>query len=59
MIYVKKKIKYLERYQLHCGSYILQFHAVDDGAILDSTFRDFTYPPPDGYDRIMFEKSIL
>ena len=40
-------------------NFSFNFHTVDDGAILDSTFRDFTYPPPDGYDRIMFEKSIL
>ena len=33
--------------------------AVDDGAILDVQFTDFSYPPPDGFDRIMFEKSIL
>ena len=32
---------------------------VDDGAILDVQFADFSYPPPDGFDRIMFEKSIL
>jgi len=32
---------------------------VDDGAILDVQFLDFTYPPPDGFDRIMFEKNIL
>ena len=32
---------------------------VDDGAILDVQFTDFSYPPPDGFDRIMFEKSIL
>ena len=32
---------------------------VDDGAILDVQFSDFFYPPPDGFDRIMFEKNIL
>ena len=31
---------------------------VDDGAILDVQFTDFSYPAPDGFDRIMFEKSI-
>ena len=46
-------IKYL------LSKFICYLYIVDDGAILDSTFRDFTYPPPDGFDRIMFEKSIL
>ena len=32
---------------------------VDDGAILDVQFTDFSYPPPDGYDRIMFEQNLL
>jgi hypothetical protein len=32
---------------------------VDDGAILDVQFSDFSFPPPDGFDRIMFEKNIL
>ncbi|XP_064394179.1 SPRY domain-containing protein 7-like [Halichondria panicea] len=32
---------------------------VDDGAILDVQFTDFSYPPPDNYDRIMFEQNIL
>ena len=43
-----------------CYNFVLfLFSTVDDGAILDSTFRDFAYPPPDGFDRIMFEKNIL
>ncbi len=33
--------------------------AVDDGAILDAQFMDFSYPPPDSYDRIMFEQNML
>ncbi|KAA0195751.1 hypothetical protein HAZT_HAZT002048 [Hyalella azteca] len=32
---------------------------VDEGAILDVVFRDFSYPPPVGFDAIMIEKSIL
>eukprot|EP00118_Oscarella_pearsei_P026031 m.309262 g.309262 ORF g.309262 m.309262 type:complete len:192 (+) comp45919_c0_seq1:37-612(+) len=32
---------------------------VDDGAILDVAFADFSFPPPDGFERIMFEKNIL
>ena len=32
---------------------------VDDGAILDVQFSDFSFPTPDGFDRIMFEKNIL
>jgi len=32
---------------------------VDDGAILDSFFSSFTYKPPDGFDRILIEKSLL
>ena len=37
----------------------LSFPLVDDGAILDVQFMDFSYPPPDGYDRIMFEQNLL
>ncbi|XP_013787550.1 SPRY domain-containing protein 7-like [Limulus polyphemus] len=32
---------------------------VDDGAILDATFNKFYHQPPQGYDRIMVEKSLL
>ncbi|XP_028405551.1 SPRY domain-containing protein 7-like [Dendronephthya gigantea] len=32
---------------------------VDEGAILDVIFKNFCYPPPDGYSRILFEKSLL
>jgi len=32
---------------------------VDEGAVLDVMFDDFSYPPPSGFDRIMKEKSIL
>ena len=32
---------------------------VDDGAILDVQFVDFSHPPPDGFDRIMLERTIL
>ncbi len=32
---------------------------VDDGAILDVQFMDFSFPPPDSFDCIMFEKNIL
>ncbi|XP_003389614.1 PREDICTED: SPRY domain-containing protein 7-like [Amphimedon queenslandica] len=32
---------------------------VDDGAILDVQFMDFTYPPPDGYDQILLERNLL
>ena len=32
---------------------------VDDGAILDVQFVDFSFPPPDGFDRIMLERTIL
>ena len=32
---------------------------VDEGAILDVAFMDFSFPPPDGFDRIMFEKNLL
>lgn len=32
---------------------------VDDEAILDVSFTEFTFPPPDGYDAIMFERGIL
>ncbi|CAL1289669.1 unnamed protein product [Larinioides sclopetarius] len=32
---------------------------VDDGAILDAAFTNFTHQPPPGFDRIMVEKSLL
>ena len=32
---------------------------VDDGAILDAVFENFTHTPPHGYDGIMVEKSLL
>ncbi|XP_050729472.1 SPRY domain-containing protein 7-like [Eriocheir sinensis] len=32
---------------------------VDDGAIMDVTFENFSYGPPPGYDSIMVEKSLL
>jgi len=32
---------------------------VDDGAILDVHFSDFFHQPPQGYDRIMIEQSLL
>ncbi|CAF1263170.1 unnamed protein product [Adineta steineri] len=32
---------------------------VDEGAILDIQFSTFYFPPPDGYDRILLEKSLI
>lgn len=32
---------------------------VDDGAILDTSFTTFAYPPPSGFDRILAEKTLL
>ncbi|KAF2360696.1 SPRY domain [Trinorchestia longiramus] len=32
---------------------------VDEGAILDVVFSNFSYPPPTGFDAIMVEKSLL
>lgn len=32
---------------------------VDDGAILDAEFTTFAYQPPEGFDRILVEKSLL
>lgn len=29
------------------------------GAILDIQFSTFYFPPPDGYDRILLEKSLI
>jgi hypothetical protein len=29
------------------------------GAILDVQFSTFYFPPPDGYDRILLEKSLI
>ena len=31
---------------------------VDDEAILDVMFSEFTFPPPEGFDAIMFERGI-
>ena len=33
--------------------------AVDDGAILDVIFKDFHSTPPQGFDHIMLEQSLL
>eukprot|EP00730_Choanoeca_flexa_P013150 TRINITY_DN5013_c0_g2_i1.p1 TRINITY_DN5013_c0_g2~~TRINITY_DN5013_c0_g2_i1.p1 ORF type:complete len:195 (+),score=43.73 TRINITY_DN5013_c0_g2_i1:58-642(+) len=33
--------------------------AVDDGAILDTIFKDFQSTPPPGFDQIMVEKTLL
>lgn len=33
--------------------------AVDDGAIMDVIFENFSHGPPPGYDSIMVEKSLL
>lgn len=35
------------------------FILVDEGAILDAVFEQFSYPPPTGFERIMIEKSVL
>ncbi|XP_002732323.1 SPRY domain-containing protein 7-like [Saccoglossus kowalevskii] len=32
---------------------------VDEGAILDVQFNEFYYVPPSGFDKIMFEQSLL
>ncbi|CAF1122377.1 unnamed protein product [Rotaria sp. Silwood1] len=32
---------------------------VDEGAILDIQFSTFYFPPPEGYDRILLEKSLI
>ena len=32
---------------------------VDDGAILDLQFSHFYHEPPDGFEQIMVEKSLL
>ena len=35
------------------------FYAVDDGAILDVFFTAFINQPPNGFEEIMLEKSLL
>lgn len=35
------------------------FVLVDDGAIIDVQFSHFYHEPPDGYEQIMIEKSLL
>lgn len=35
------------------------YFLVDDGCIIDVNFDDFVYEPPSGYQKIMFEKSLL
>jgi len=34
-------------------------HLVDDGAILDTKFCRFYHEPPNGFEEIMIEKSLL
>lgn len=41
------------------GSEIYPVFYVDDGAILDAAFTTFAYQPPEGFDRILVEKSLL
>ncbi|XP_065055787.1 SPRY domain-containing protein 7-like [Rhopilema esculentum] len=49
---------------LHCpltgikGS-VFPIVSVDDGCIIDANFDNFVYEPPAGYQKIMFEKSLL
>ena len=33
--------------------------SVDDGATMDVQFQGFYHTPPDGYEEIMIEKSLL
>ena len=33
--------------------------AVEEGAIMDLQFTSFYHPPPDGFEEIMIEKSLL
>lgn len=35
------------------------FFTVDDGAILDVQFSEFYHAPPNNFDKIMIEKSLL
>lgn len=35
------------------------FLVVDDGAVLDVHFEKFYHSPPDGFDPIMIEQSLL
>ena len=42
---------------LHCSN--LLFITVDDGAVLDVQFTNFYHHPPDGFDSILIEQSLL
>ena len=37
----------------------LCFSTVDDGAIIDVNFTEFVYQPPEGFEKIMFDRSLL
>lgn len=39
--------------------FFIFFLLVDDGAILDIILERFSYPPSNGYDKLMLEQSIL
>ena len=40
-------------------SSILFVYVVDEGAIIDVQFNRFYHEPPDGFEEIMVEKSLL
>ena len=41
------------------GNEIFPVVYVDEGAILDVSFTTFQFEPPQGFDRILIEKSLL
>lgn len=44
---------------IHINLLFFFFFLVDDGAILDIILERFSYPPSNGYDKLMLEQSIL
>lgn len=45
--------------ELFHSVFVPPHHAVDDSAILDCQFSDFYHPPPQGYQKILFEQQIF
>jgi hypothetical protein len=37
----------------------IKFILVDEGAILDTIFENFNHTPPQGFEKIMIEKTVL
>lgn len=56
---VKNNSVNLQFYSQHLSFLHFNDVLVDDGAVLDIVFEEFTREVPSGYDKIMLEQSLL